>query len=48
MGYNLWGRKESDTIERLHFHFHFHYSLLGFPGTAVVKDRLPEPEAQET
>ena len=22
MGYNPWGRKESDTTERLHFHFH--------------------------
>ena len=20
---SLWGRKESDTTERLHFHFHF-------------------------
>ena len=23
MGYRPWGRKESDTTERLHFHFHF-------------------------
>ena len=23
MGYSPWGRKESDTTERLHFHFHF-------------------------
>ena len=22
VGYNSWGRKESDTTERLHFHFH--------------------------
>ena len=22
MGYSPWGRKESDTTERLHFHFH--------------------------
>ena len=22
MGYGLWGRKESDTTERLHFHIH--------------------------
>ena len=22
VGYSPWGRKESDTIERLHFHFH--------------------------
>ena len=22
VGYSLWGRKESDTTERLHFHFH--------------------------
>ena len=24
-GYSPWGRKESDTTERLHFHFHFHF-----------------------
>ena len=24
MGYSPWGRKESDTTERLHFNFHFH------------------------
>ena len=23
-GYNLWGRKESDTAVRLHFHFQRH------------------------
>ena len=23
VGYNPWGRKESDMTERLHFHFHF-------------------------
>ena len=23
VGYNPWGRKESDTTERLHFHFTF-------------------------
>ena len=23
VGYSPWGRKESDTTERLHFHFHF-------------------------
>ena len=22
VGYSPWGRKELDTIERLHFHFH--------------------------
>ena len=22
MGYSPWGRKESETTERLHFHFH--------------------------
>ena len=22
VGYNPWGRKETDTTERLHFHFH--------------------------
>ena len=25
MGYSPWGRKESDTTERLHFHFHFRF-----------------------
>ena len=25
MGYSPWGRKESDTTERLHFHFSFSY-----------------------
>ena len=24
VGYSTWGRKESETTERLHFHFHFH------------------------
>ena len=24
LGYSLWGHKESDTTEQLHFHFHFH------------------------
>ena len=24
VGYSPWGRKESDTTERLHFHFYFH------------------------
>ena len=28
VGYNLWGRKESDTTEQLHFHFQKKYSLL--------------------
>ena len=23
IGYSPWGRKESDTTERLHFHFHY-------------------------
>ena len=27
IGYSPWGRKESDTTERLHFHFHFHLYL---------------------
>ena len=25
IGYSAWGRKESDTTERLHFHFSFTY-----------------------
>ena len=47
-GLQSTGSHRVDTTERLHFHFHFHYSLLGFPGSAVVKARLPLPEAQET
>ena len=31
VGYSLWGRKESDTTERLHFHFQ------EFPGGLVVR-----------
>ena len=27
VGYSPWGRKESDTTERLHFHFHFTSTL---------------------
>ena len=26
VGYSPWGRKESDTTERLHFHFHTYIS----------------------
>ena len=26
VGYSLWGRKELDTTERLHFHFHIGYN----------------------
>ena len=28
VGYSPWGRKESDTTERLHFHFHIPNCLL--------------------
>ena len=28
-GYSPWGRKESDTTERLHFHFHLSRVLFG-------------------
>ena len=31
LGYSPWGRKESDTTERLHIHVHVH----------VVKDKVP-------
>ena len=27
IGYSPWGRKESDTTERLHFHFHFQFNV---------------------
>ena len=39
-GYSPWGRKESDTTERLHFHFHcciiFH--CVKIPQLALPKD----------
>ena len=28
VGYSSWGRKESDTTERLHFHFHFQSEIV--------------------
>ena len=28
MGYSPWGRKESDTTERLHFHFQYHFTKI--------------------
>ena len=31
MRYSPWGRKESDTTERLHFHFHFVAQLVKNP-----------------
>ena len=45
MGCSPWGRKESDTTERLHFHFHFSYNYMwnlknnirNFPGGPVAK-----------
>ena len=37
VGYNPWGRKESDTTERLHFHFHFIFnSSLGKYGDKIL------------
>ena len=38
VGYSLWGHKESDTTERLHFHFQEHSSLL-----APVEQDCPSP-----
>ena len=37
-GYSPWGRKESDTTERLHFHFPDPGYLLGFPGGSGDKE----------
>ena len=38
IGYSPWGRKESDTTERLHFHFEAQkFSILRFPGGPVAK-----------
>ena len=40
VGYSPWGRKESDTTERLHFHFHiFSYSVVpSFSKSQVLTD----------
>ena len=35
MGYSPWGRKESDTTERLHFHFHLR--ILRYSGEPKVR-----------
>ena len=35
VGYSPWGRKESDTIERLRFHFHGTHWLEPFNGSWV-------------
>ena len=29
VGYSLWGHKEADMTERLHFHFHFVWQQKG-------------------
>ena len=34
VGYSPWGRKESDTTERLHFHFSLSYNMWLFFGLA--------------
>ena len=36
VGFSLWGLKESDRTERLHFHFHSYEK--GFVGGSVVKN----------
>ena len=46
VGYSPWGRKESDTTERLHFHFP--PCFLASQVALVVKSRLPVQEMQET
>ena len=35
VGYSLWGRKESDTTEQLHFHFHLHQ-----PGEFIFQQHI--------
>ena len=37
MGYSLWGRKESDTTEQLHFSLSL-YTGWGFPGGSDGKE----------
>ena len=40
VGYRPWGRKESDTTERLHFHFHY------TPTSFVTSDVQKFPEGK--
>ena len=51
MGYSPQGRKESDTIEQLHFHFHFHtYNFIdhNFWASLVAQMVKNLPAIQET
>ena len=41
MGYSPWGRKESDTTERLHFHFH----PLQYSWASLVAQMVKNPPA---
>ena len=37
VGYNPWGRKESDTTERLHFHVHIYAKPTDLKGDRLDK-----------
>ena len=39
VGYSPWGRKESDTTERLHFHFHLFIKMYHNPGKEICSYR---------
>ena len=49
MGYSPWGRKESDTTERLHFHFHYITKRTFHAKMGTIKDRngMDLTEAEE-
>ena len=36
VGYSPWGRKESDTTERLHFHFKFHCVVISLTKIVTI------------
>ena len=44
VGYSLWGRKESDTTERLHFHF---YYTNYWTSQVMLMVKNPPPNAED-
>ena len=44
VGYSPWGRKESDTTERLHFHFHpFLLPIVNWTATSLTPQLIQLP-----
>ena len=44
VGYSLWGRKESEMTERLHFHFHCEPSSVAGCWDTEIQGRVPMPK----